>query len=345
MPTDPRARGLDRLLSGDTEGGIADLHAHLAGAQGDAGAWLAIGVAFGAIGQLAEAEDALGRAARLAPDDPEALAAHARVLRRLGVAAYDDKRHDEAAAWLSKAIAAAPDDARSRYALGVVEEARGDLGAAVSAYREAVRHDPRHLDARRTLADALAGLGEHEAAIAELDAVLAIDPHDAQAARNRDVLARAIDAMARARLLGKSVTNLEASALLVEGGFRARGPVSGEGARVLRWTAPLVEVYATLDDGDAIHALLLRLTDPARASRETDDTLGVTVIADDGRRAPADLGTALTLTFLREALGCPLTQASAIYARLLREREAIVWGEARIGFSEAPAIGIEVRRV
>lgn len=342
MPPDPRARGLDRLLSGDTEGGLADLRAHLDQAPDDAGAWLAIGVAYGAIDRLAEAEDALGRAARAG--DPEARLAHARALRRLGVACYDDKRFDEAAAWLAKAIDAAPDDARSRYALGVVEEARGDVGAAVAAYREAVRRDPQHLDARRTLADALAGLGEHEAAITELSAVLAIDRRDLGAAKNRDVLSRAIEAMRRSRLLGKSVMNMEASALLVEGGFRARGPVATEGARVLRWTAPLVEVYATLDDQDTIDALLLGLIDPARASRTIDEALGVTVIADDGRRAPADLGTALTLTFLREALGCPLTQASAIYARLLRAGDAIAWGDATIAFAVAPVAGIEVKR-
>ncbi len=68
------------------------------------------------------------------------------------------------------------------------------MGAAVSAYRESVRRDPTLGDARLTLADALAGMGEHEAAIAELTrAARARSPTNEQIAHNREI------ARARAR--------------------------------------------------------------------------------------------------------------------------------------------------
>ncbi len=365
-PAELHARALDLLVAGDTAGAITDLRAYLEARPDDAAALLAIGTAYAAIDHLRQAETALQRAVELG-GDPFARLAHARVLARLGrrdeaaaaleeaarlapddarvpkelgLLRYDQRRYDEAAALLSEAIARAPDDARAHYALGVVHEARKDVGAAVAAYRAAVRRDPALLDARRTLADALASLGEHEAAIAELEAVLAIDRSDTRAAQNREVLSRALAEMQRRRLLGKGMEALEASALLTEGGFRNRG--TGGGKRTVRYAAPLVEVYAELDEAGTIAALHLVLTDPERAARTTDDVFQVTVIAHDGRRVAADFGTALTLTFLREALGCPLTQASAIYARLLAEETEVEWGGATVGFASEPRHGIKV---
>src|SRR5262249_32415187 len=111
----------------------------------------------------------------------------ARVLKELGVVFYDKRLFDKAATWLAKAAEAAPDDARSAYALGLAHEARRDMGAALAGYREAVRRDPKFADARRTLADALASMGEHERAIAEIDELLKIDRTSEQAAHNREV--------------------------------------------------------------------------------------------------------------------------------------------------------------
>ncbi len=70
---------------------------------------------------------------------PGRSARRARAASELGIVFYDKRLYDKAAAWLGKAVAAAPDDARARYALGLAHEARRDMGAAVSAYREAVR--------------------------------------------------------------------------------------------------------------------------------------------------------------------------------------------------------------
>ena len=113
----------------------------------------------------------------------------------------------------------------------------------------------------------------------------------------------------------------------------------GDAARTVRYTAPLVELYATFDDARAIASLLLVLTDPDRAARAEGDAFKVTVIADDGRRAPASLATAVTLTFLREALGCPMTQASALYARLLGGEAQGRVGRRRARLRQRPAAG------
>ncbi len=272
------------------------------------------------------------------------------MLRDLGLVFYDKRLYDKAALWLGKALALTPGDARAHYALGLAHEGRRDMGAAVVAYREAVRNDPGLADARLTLADALAAMGEHEGAIAELTALLQTDRANEKAAHNRDVLFRALDDMKAHRLLGKGQKELEASALISEGAFRKKGPVhvggdpqapaagagEGGGPLVVRYTAPLVEVYATFDEAHAITSLLLVLTDPDRAARAEDDVFKVTVIAEDGRRGPANFATAVTLTFLRESLGCPMTQASALYARLLGGGSAVEWGGAALAFDSVP---------
>src|SRR6185436_19992784 len=136
----------------------------------------------------------LVQAAKIEPPDP-------RVLKELGLVFYDKRLFAKAADWLTRATIADPADARAHYALGLTHEARRDMGAAVAAYREAVRRDPALADARRTLADALASMGEHEGAIAELTALLEIERTNEQAAHNRDVLVRALAEMQHHRLL------------------------------------------------------------------------------------------------------------------------------------------------
>jgi cytochrome c-type biogenesis protein CcmH/NrfG len=366
-PDELHARALDLLVAGDTAGGITDLKAYLDAEPDDGDAWLQLGLAYTSIEHWIQSADAIRRAVDLDAEHVDARLAYARalvhlkklddaafqllqaakldppdprVLKELGVVFYDKRLYDKAATWLTRAVAAAPDDARARYALGLAHEARRDMGAAVSAYREAVRRDPTLGDARLTLADALAGMGEHEGAIAELTALLALDRSNEKAAHNREILAHALDEMVAHRLLGKGQKELEASALISEGAFRKKGPVHAEGAPAneltVRYTAPLVEVYATFDEAHAITSLLLVLTDPDRAARAEDDVFRVTVIADDGRQQPANFATAITLTFLREALGCPMTQAGALYGRLLGGEAKVEWGGATVAFDSVP---------
>lgn len=361
-PDEIHARALDLLVAGDTAGGITDLKAYLAAEPDDEEGWLQLGTAYASIAHWIQAADALRAAVDLDGDDVEARLAYARVLVRikklddaafqlvqaskvdagdarvpkeLGLVFYDKRLYDKAATWLGKAVALAPEDARAHYALGLAHEARRDMGAAVAAYREAVRRDPALADARLTLADALAAMGEHEGAIAELSALLQLDRTNEQAAHNREVLSRALDDMRAHRILGKGQKELEASALISEGAFRNKGPVA-DGSPTVRYTAPLVEVYATTEEGRGLASLMLVLTDPDRAARSEDDVFKVTVVAEDGHQAPANFATAITLTFLREALGCPMTQASALYARLLGGEPSVEWGGARLAFDSVP---------
>jgi tetratricopeptide (TPR) repeat protein len=362
-PDELHARALDLLVKGDTAGGISDLKAFLEAEPEDQEAWLELGAAYASIEHHAQAAAALREAVDLDGEDADARLAYARALvrlgklddaafqlqkaanieppdpralRELGVVFYDKRLYEKAAAWLAKAVAVAPSDARAHYALGLAHEARKDTGAALAAYRAAVRADPAFVDARLTLADALAGMGEHEGAIAELEALLAVDRANEAAAHNREVLSRALAEMRKSRLLGKGQKELEASALFTEGGFRSKGPIEGATPPTLRYAAPLVEVYAALDAEHAVDSLLLVLTDPERAARAEGDAFKVTVLAADGRRAPADLATAVTLTFLREALGCPMTHASELYARLLAGAAEVEWGGAVLAFDSVP---------
>lgn len=354
------ARALEELARGDTAGGITDLKAHLEREPDDAAAWLSLGLAYQAVQHKIQAADALKAAVDLDGDDVEARLAYARslvllgkldlaafqlvqaeklepedarVAKELGVVFYDKKLFEKAADRLARAAKLAPGDARAAYALGLAHEGRRDPAGAVAAYREAVRRDPALVDAHRTLADALAAMGEHEEAIEELDRVLALEPTNEAAAKNREVLERALGEMKSHRLLGRTARELEASALVELGAMKNKGEVTGVSPlKTVRYAVPLVELYASFDEGGAIDALLLVLPDPARAAKAEDETFRVTVVAEDGTKRAADLGTGATLTFLREALGCPMTTASALYARLLGGEEALEWAGARVEF-------------
>jgi tetratricopeptide (TPR) repeat protein len=363
------ARALNLLRKGDTGGGITDLKTYLAAEPDDEEAWLELATAYAAVehwpdavhafaraveldrtvvaarlgyaralvrvGRLDDAAFQLLQATRLDPHD-------ARVLKDLGVVFYEKRLYEKAATWLTKASAAAPADARTHFALGLAQEARRDMAAAVAAYRDAVRIDPSFTDARKTLADALASVGEHEGAITELEAVLALERSNEQVAHNLDVLKRALADMRAHRLLGKTDVELAASALVQEGQLRRRAqpPASAQAVtNRLRYGGPLVELWAHLDAEDTIESLMLVLLDPDRAARTADDTFKVTVIADDGRHEPTNYATAVSLTFLREALGCPMTTAGELYGRLLGGGPLgapIEWGGARLSLASAP---------
>jgi hypothetical protein len=107
------------------------------------------------------------------------------------------------------------------------------------------------------------------------------------------------------------------------------------GGTVVRYAAPLVEVWVTVNEAGVIAALRLVLTDPARAARVQDDRFKITVVGEDGERRGVDFATAVHLTFLREALGCALTEASGIYTRLLAPGGAVTWGDAEVAFDSA----------
>jgi tetratricopeptide (TPR) repeat protein len=377
---------LARAEAGDVDGAEAALRAHLSVAEDDDEAWMALGVmltnkelwdaardafaravdldadalvtrvlyarALERTGKLDDAIFQLLRATKLDPDN-------AGVLRELGSLFYRKALYDKALQWLLKASVAAraepAEEARAAYAIGLVQEARRDPGAAIAAYRDAIRLDPKHLDARKTLVDALAGIGEHAQAIAVLDELLKVDRTNEQAAANREVLARALVEMRQRRLLGKDTAALEASALVQAGQMKRRGrTLFGRGpkdVRRARYTSPLSELHVTLAEDGTIEEAFLVLTDPVKASAKRDDAFQVTVVAKDGRREPASYATAVSLTFLREVMGVPMTQAGELYGRLLGGTDAVEFGGLMARFSsrkepddEAPRNGLLVAR-
>jgi tetratricopeptide (TPR) repeat protein len=360
---DLSSRAIEALERGDTAGAITDLKAHLDREPEDETAWLTLGTAYSTVEHWPDAVRALARAVEIDGSIVDARLAYARALTRigklddaafqllqasrvdpndarvlkdLGIVFYDRRLYDKAASWLARAADAAPQDGRVCYALGLAHEARKDVGAAMAAYREALRREPALADARKTLVDLLASMGEHEQAIAELEALLALERSDEQAAHNREVLLRALAEMKARRLLGKTERELEQSALVQEGQLRRKGTApGGEGEEVVRYIGPLTELLVTCraDATRHIVALLMRLTDPEKAARTPDDTFKVTVVAQDGRHVAADFATAASLTFLREAVGCPMTHASELYQRLLAGEPSVEWRGAAARFA------------
>jgi tetratricopeptide (TPR) repeat protein len=284
-------------------------------------------------GKMDDAVFQLLRASKLKPDD-------AAVLRELGSAFYRKGLYDKALQWLLKARAAAGTDrleeARALYAVGLAQEARRDVGAAILSYQGAIEKDPKHLDARKTLADALASIGEHERAIQVLDALLFVDPTNEKAALNREVLERALTEMRARRLVGKTTKELESSALVQAGQMKLRG--KGGDARTARYSNSLSELHATSAEDGTLSSLYFVLSDPDKANRKRDASYQVTVVAKDGRREPASYATASTLTFLRESMGMPMTRAAELYAHLLAGAESVEHGGlvARFATKEAP---------
>jgi len=366
----PRLDGVtQRALDGDVEGAIAELRGILDESPEDETAWLTLGMVFSSAGRWREASEALARAVELDGDVLAARMAFARALEKdgklddaafqllkaeklspgdprtlkeLGAVFYKKGLYDKAVQFLTRARGAAPGDARVWYALGLAQEARRDPGAAIAAYREAIRVDPQFADAHKTLADTLASMGEHEQAIGVLDDLLRVERTNEQAAINREVLTRALGEMRERRLLGKTEKEVERCALVQEGQLKRRGhvPTSDADPRdvvsVVRYGTGLAEMLVGLTAQATVSRLMLVLVDPQKAAKKRDKVFRVTVVGTSGRREPANYATAITLTFLREALGAPMTQASELYAKLLGGAKAIEWSGARIEFSSVP---------
>jgi tetratricopeptide (TPR) repeat protein len=388
-PRSPAETAVAQAEAGDVEGALVALRKRVDEEADDVSARLALGSVLSAARRWDEAAAALREAVELDGDVPVARVLYARalegagkvddavfqllraakqkpddpaLLRELGGAFYRKGLHDKALQWLLKARAAASGDpleeARALYAVGLAQEARRDPGAAISAYQAAIARDPGHLDARKTLADALASIGEHERAVAVLGELLDVEPTNEKAAQNREVLERALGEMQARRLVGKTAKELEASALVQAGQMKRKGKVlfglgpgsalggllrRGEGTDkddlLVRYASALSEVYASFSEDRTIDSLLFVLSDPDTANRKRDAFFQVTVVARDGRREPASYATAATLTFLREAMGMPMTRAAELYAELLAGAPSIEHGglEAKFATTEGPS--------
>jgi hypothetical protein len=76
----------------------------------------------------------------------------------------------------------------------------------------------------------------------------------------------------------------------------------------------------------------LLLVDAERATRKRDTSFAVTIVGKQGEGVTVDYATAISLTFLRESLGVPMTEASRVYARALARDDGIRVGGARVAF-------------
>jgi cytochrome c-type biogenesis protein CcmH/NrfG len=373
MPKEGVSPSLDqvtrRALEGDVEGALGELGQILENAPEDEAAWLTLGMVQSSAGRWREASEALARAVELDGDVVAARLAFARALEKsgklddaafqllkaerlapgdvkplkeLGAVFYKKGLYDKSVQFLTRARGLAPEDARVWYALGLAQEARRDPGAAIASYSESVRLDPKFGDAKKTLADVLAAMGEHEQAIAVLDDLLRLERTNEQAAINREVLVKALDEMRARRLLGKTEREVEASALVQEGQMKRRGhvPRADDDPRdvvsVVRYGTSLSEMLVGLTTDGTIAKMMLVLPDPEKAAKKRDDVFKVTVVGTSGRREPANYATAITLTFLRETLGAPMTQASELYARVLGGEHTLDWSGARLAFASVP---------
>jgi tetratricopeptide (TPR) repeat protein len=118
-----------------------------------------------AIGDAPQAVNAYRRALAVAADERGPLAALDRVLLRSG-------RYEELTEILAREADAAPDDASAAdflFRLGDVRESTlGDVGAAISSYREALTRVPQHRASRGSLERLLGTSDEHRAAIIDV---------------------------------------------------------------------------------------------------------------------------------------------------------------------------------
>ena len=100
-----------------------------------------------------------------------------RVLYKLGLARYRNGRIQSASEPLQQALAIDPSLGEAHYVLGLIQRDLGQLPEARKSLLEAAKRSPAsQTAAREALADVYALDGEHARAIAELEAIAALDP-------------------------------------------------------------------------------------------------------------------------------------------------------------------------
>ncbi len=180
-------RGMARLRSGRPKHGISDLRHALELDPQDHRVRMNLALALKDAGQLADAENEITAAIDGGFQDPRALLIRARVRKQLGKFAAAAK--DEQSALLLP-----PLDATGANAIGIAW-LKSDVGAARTAFQQAIHMDPANGTAWHNLAALYESrMDDSEAAIAALSSAIEIDAEDAYALAGRGVLyARASD--------------------------------------------------------------------------------------------------------------------------------------------------------
>ncbi len=133
-------------------------------------------------GRLAEAEACYKRVLAERPDNADAL-------HLLGLAAHQLKRHDEAADLINRAIA--QDGPGTPVYLGNFASMlfeQGKYEQAVECYDKTLKLEPHHAEAYRNRAVALAKLKRFDEALSSYDEALALNPADIQSLKSQGVL-------------------------------------------------------------------------------------------------------------------------------------------------------------
>ncbi|HTW85234.1 MAG TPA: tetratricopeptide repeat-containing glycosyltransferase family protein [Candidatus Sulfotelmatobacter sp.] len=144
----------------------AELRALLAVRPGDRNARFNLGYVLEALGRTREAGEAY---------EPLAAAGDGPALARLGRLRSVQGRLDEAAAYLSRAAAAAPDDLGLTRDLGIVENLRGHFTDSVRLLESVAPHPAADAQTWSALADSLRALRRHDEAEAAVDEALRRD--------------------------------------------------------------------------------------------------------------------------------------------------------------------------
>ncbi len=129
-----------------TDAALATLRQAAAATPRSAAVHFRLGAACAAFGDLDDATDALRQAVALDAGHVAAHAALGRVLLLRGEPAA-------ALAELNTAVRLTPTDAELHYDLGRTYRAAGDAAQARAAFEQALEHDPKHVPARRALAE------------------------------------------------------------------------------------------------------------------------------------------------------------------------------------------------
>jgi cytochrome c-type biogenesis protein CcmH len=119
-------------------GTIAQLEAKSRAAPGDEETLKTLGAAFMAAGRYGDSAAAYARAARLAPQDGEALSAEGEALSK----AADGAITPQAKAAFQAALAADPADPRARYFLGAYKDQQGDHAGAMADWIALLKSAP-----------------------------------------------------------------------------------------------------------------------------------------------------------------------------------------------------------
>src|SRR5262245_13322923 len=165
---------IDALKRGDKEAALKGAREFVKAQPGNATGQELLGVAAQVNRLFREAETAYTEALRLEPG-------RLTVMARLGQLALETRDPKKAEGWFRRALAANADLGAARRGLVVALLRQRQIGSALNEAREAIRRDPKDLDAKVLLAQIYHDMGRATAAEAVLDEALAGAPDYAPA--------------------------------------------------------------------------------------------------------------------------------------------------------------------